>query len=552
MTHKNPCGDGSKLRQNNTSGYQGVGWHKDARKWVARIGGGGVQRHLGLFSTAEEAHAAYTRAIRELYGKNEPPDSGEVRIALIDTVKRLYDVHGIRALSTPFLEKQKERLYHRLLAAGLKQTLLLEELGLTDEYAAWRVSFRKYRGVTKPQWSWEAAVVKASEIKNSEGDLPTGEWFRCNGYSSMTAAVYKSGHTWEDLRDAVGCFATSSFCQSRNGIRWRSRPEASLSNFLYARGIEHKRGERYAPGYSEQSGRRYGCLDMHFISADGAWIDVEVWGDSLNALSGGRYKETRALKEKWYAGNPNFLGILHLDCLSDAKLTEILRPYIGVIDPFQFDKPVDHMIETSHWSNADELLATCREFATQMPEGIFPSEDWLRKRGKYRDRQGPTYNTLAVRINQWIGGTRKVREILGHGHASTTAWTPERVIIAWRNFQQKHGLTPSQCKGAKRRKSVQSEVETEASRIYEVARRLGVLAEARKGRFERRIVWTRETTIETWREFTKKYGRTPSQCMSSAQRRALPRILTDEATNIYGAARRLGLLAIARGEELDV
>lgn len=549
MTRTNSTGQAVRLIRTNTSGYQGVGWHKAAQKWVARIAVGGVQHYLGLFSTVEDAHAVYTRAAREFLGESIPLDPNKVKSALLDTVRALYVAQGISALSTPFLEKQKGRLYHRLLAAGLGQPVLLEELGLTEEYATWRASHRNYRGVTKPKWSWRSAIATAKEIKERDGDLPTVEWCRRNGHSSLASAVFNSGHTWDDLREVVGSLASSTFYPSRNGMRWRSRPEACLSNFLYARGIEHKRGERYPQGYSEQSGRRYGCFDLHFVSATGTWIDVEVWGDPQNSLSGGRYQATRAFKEKWLKGNPNFLGIPYRDCLSDATLTEIFRPYIGIIEPFQFDKPVDHIIQTSHWSNADELLITCKEFAAQMPDGIFPAEDWLRKRGKYKERPGPTYNTLAIRVNQWLGGTRNVREILGHGFASTTAWTPEQVMTAWQDFQQKHGLTPSQCKGAKRRKSVSTEVQTEASRIYEVARRLGVLAEARNGRFERKIRWTPEGTIQAWREFTKRHGRTPSQCMSSAQRRSLPRAVTDEATNIYGAARRLGVLAIARSEE---
>ncbi len=328
-------GQSARLRKANTSGYQGVSWHKGAKKWSAVIWAGGKHHYLGLFKSAEEAHLAYIRTAAQLReGKTAP-----TRQDLLDTVKGLYEAHGIRALFTPFLEKQKSALYPRLLAAGLNQSVLLGALGLTEEYAAWRTSARTYRGVTKPRWSYEVALAKAQEIKELHGDLPTVEWFRKNGYSSLTTAVHASGHTWEDVRKAVGCFATSNFCPSRNGMRWRSRPEACLSDFLYARGIVHKRGERYPDEYSEQSGRRWGSYDLHFPSLSGASIDVEIWGDPLNSLSGGRYQKTRAFKEAFHAKNPDFLGIPYKDCLSDARLTEILKPYLGVVEPFQFDKP---------------------------------------------------------------------------------------------------------------------------------------------------------------------------------------------------------------------
>jgi hypothetical protein len=535
-----------KLRRTNTSGYEGVSWHKTAKKWEVHIRANGIRHNLGLFERAEDGHTAYLRAASKLRTRAVPLDAQAVKKDLLDAVHQLYKANGIKALSTPFLEKQKLRLYPRLLSVGLKQTVLLAELGLTEEYAGWRASARTYRGVTKPTWSWGAAVAKAKEIKEREGDLPTVQWFRMNGYSSLTNAVHGSGRTWEDLRKALGSPASASFHSSRNEMRWRSRPEASLSNFLYARGVDHKRGERYPQAYTVQSGRHHGHFDMHFVSAKGVWIDVEVWGDLPDKMSGGRYRVTRKKKETWNASNKDFIGIQYQDCLSDARLSKILEPYIGIIAPFRFDKPTDRMIETAHWSDYDEFLATCKELAAQMPGGIFPGESWLRKRGKDANRPGETYNTLAGRVHQWLGGTRAVRKLLGHAHASTIQWTPERAIAAWRDFEKTYGFTPSQGNAGVRRKSVPQHVGAEAGKIYSAVRLLGLLSEARNGRTARKIKWTPDTVLAAWTAFYKKYGKTPTQCMSSAQRKKLPRTVTDEATNIYSAALRLGLLSEIR------
>ena len=56
-------------RKNNVSGYKGVNWRKRNQKWVALISDYPKRVHLGFFKTAKEAHEAYERAIKKVYGK---------------------------------------------------------------------------------------------------------------------------------------------------------------------------------------------------------------------------------------------------------------------------------------------------------------------------------------------------------------------------------------------------------------------------------------------------------------------------------------------------
>ncbi len=56
-----------RANKNSKSGFLGVHWRKDERVWVSQIG---VNRRcvvLGRFGSAEEAHAAYVKAKRELH-----------------------------------------------------------------------------------------------------------------------------------------------------------------------------------------------------------------------------------------------------------------------------------------------------------------------------------------------------------------------------------------------------------------------------------------------------------------------------------------------------
>jgi len=54
---------------NNTSGYRGVSWDKNAGKWRAQLTLDGKKRYLGYFTDAEEAADVVRSARKELYGE---------------------------------------------------------------------------------------------------------------------------------------------------------------------------------------------------------------------------------------------------------------------------------------------------------------------------------------------------------------------------------------------------------------------------------------------------------------------------------------------------
>jgi hypothetical protein len=143
----------------NTSGYLGVSWNKTAGKWHAFITVEKKRHYLGLYRAAEVVNDARKAAEIRLGSQKIPPNKTGIRQQLLKHVRQLYADHGIMAVSTPFLEKQRGKLYARLLAAGLYQPALLAELGLVEEYVDWRELNRNYRGVTKPRWTWEVALT---------------------------------------------------------------------------------------------------------------------------------------------------------------------------------------------------------------------------------------------------------------------------------------------------------------------------------------------------------------------------------------------------------
>jgi hypothetical protein len=58
----------ARRRADNTSGAKGVGWHKDRRKWQARIVANRVEHHLGYFDTVADAAEAYAAASTKMHG----------------------------------------------------------------------------------------------------------------------------------------------------------------------------------------------------------------------------------------------------------------------------------------------------------------------------------------------------------------------------------------------------------------------------------------------------------------------------------------------------
>jgi hypothetical protein len=59
----------AQKRKDNKSGFKGVSWQGQKKKWRACISVNSKNKHLGLFTTAEAAHEAYVVASQKYHGE---------------------------------------------------------------------------------------------------------------------------------------------------------------------------------------------------------------------------------------------------------------------------------------------------------------------------------------------------------------------------------------------------------------------------------------------------------------------------------------------------
>jgi HNH endonuclease/AP2 domain len=62
------CSNG-KISKNNSTGFKGVVFHAEKKKFMAQIHVQRKNKFLGYFTTAQEAHAAYCEAAKKHHGK---------------------------------------------------------------------------------------------------------------------------------------------------------------------------------------------------------------------------------------------------------------------------------------------------------------------------------------------------------------------------------------------------------------------------------------------------------------------------------------------------
>ena len=341
---------------------------------------------------------------------------------------------NVEVLSNAYLKEHHKSLLTKLTCVwGIKIEAMAKYFGVLEDWKE-AVVLKQCASMGQQRWTVEHFHKITLELLKEQNTLPPGLWLQSNGYGSYQFYMYENNISREDMQEIYNFSAKNV---SRNGMKWDSMAEQCLSDYLHCRGITLLHGTAYPEDYKNFEGgpaikgKHDGLLPKielvdEYKDKD---LDIEVWGNGKENNSKGptgkkvasdKYAARRKQKEAYHRGNKYFLGISYLDCYDEKKLTKILEPYIGIIEPFVFTVKRDHLVESTKLSRTDKVLKMCKWIIERY--GDLPGEGWMRKRkgGKYEnrkrelwedDKQCPNLNSLCVWIKQ-IGGMKKVRQLL--------------------------------------------------------------------------------------------------------------------------------------------
>ncbi|RYF90875.1 MAG: hypothetical protein EOO03_02690, partial [Chitinophagaceae bacterium] len=174
------------------------------------------------------------------------------------TFSKLYESHGLQALSSKWLEEQGVlAAYKRASALGCSMEHVATSLNVLDDFKEFR---RNQRTDHVIKWT-TAELTKAAETLIEEHDLiPSTGWLEANGYSGFSDAIQKREGGIQQFRLR---FYTSEVSRlvSRAGLAHDSFAEVCMANALWSRGIDVELGGLYPDAYKKMSGRAWGKYD---------------------------------------------------------------------------------------------------------------------------------------------------------------------------------------------------------------------------------------------------------------------------------------------------
>jgi hypothetical protein len=97
----------SSMNKNNTSGFKGINWEKNIKKWRAEIRHNNKKIHIGYFNTKEEANNARVKKAKELFGEYTNKCEKEINLNIKIPKNTKININ-INVVDDEYLQLEKE------------------------------------------------------------------------------------------------------------------------------------------------------------------------------------------------------------------------------------------------------------------------------------------------------------------------------------------------------------------------------------------------------------------------------------------------------------
>lgn len=162
----------------------------------------------------------------------------------------------------------------------------------------------------------EEIINESKRLHDELGHFPSIGWLQENDYAWLSTTIARRFGGTRKFQEQMG-FKSARMINSKNGEKWDSKAEASVSNFFTDNGIEHERGNYYPDGSTR-------TFDFYLPEHD---LHIELWGDFNE---GGpipikeEYTSRRELKEQFHLEcSLNIICLEYRDAISNKRLNNI-------------------------------------------------------------------------------------------------------------------------------------------------------------------------------------------------------------------------------------
>lgn len=314
---------------------------------------------------------------------------------LLETIKGLITSVGVQIISHG--ELRERNITSKMLSLGITISDLVKWFSIKDQIAALDVRIDYHR----------PPIERVNWLVDRIGYLPTSVELASTGIIPPSWAGRE-----REIKSNVfqHKYAQSAKVISRSGHLWRSGACANVSNFLWARGIDHLPGNRFDSTFLN---------DNECQPREPLW-DIEILLPTTNLrlrIEDGATRifekvRSECLGRKWKVSIPeNYLILPSYLSNSDVLLNHTLNERFAISSPWRFETHYDPYFPSTSWQILDELVNDAESLKKAHNLDELPSGKIATAKARAWERR------LNRRSTAFCGGKQGLRFLLGESLA---------------------------------------------------------------------------------------------------------------------------------------